>query len=130
MKEKIAAQLSGEPVNNTENRAVLHTALRMGLTEELIVNGKDVIEDIKSVRWRIEGFADKIRDGKITGYGGHALKNVVCIGIGGSFLGPEFVYEALRDDPMCREASKGMTLRFLANVDPIDFFRATDGLDV
>ena len=45
-------------------------------------------------------------------------------------MGPEFVYEALRDDPMCREASKGMTLRFLANVDPIDFFRATDGLDV
>jgi glucose-6-phosphate isomerase len=58
------------------------------------------------------------------------LKNIVAIGIGGSFLGPEFVYEALRYDETCKAASAGMNLKFLANVDPTDFFRATDGLDV
>lgn len=78
----------------------------------------------------MEAFSDGIRAGNITGHTGKKLKNIVAIGIGGSFLGPEFVYEALRQEPACKEASAGMTLRFLANVDPIDFHRATDGLDV
>lgn len=66
----------------------------------------------------------------MSGFTGKKLKNIVAIGIGGSFLGPEFVFEALRYDEKCKEAAKGMNLKFLANVDPIDFFRATDGLDV
>lgn len=64
------------------------------------------------------------------GYTAKKLKNIVAIGIGGSFLGPEFVFEALRFDKTCHEASSGMTLKFLANVDPIDFYRATEGLNV
>jgi len=63
-------------------------------------------------------------------YSGQKLKNVCAIGIGGSFLGPEFVYEALRYDPACKAASSGYNLKFLANVDPTDFFRAVEGLDV
>lgn len=81
---------------------------------------------------RIAGFSAKVRTGSFAGFTGKRLKNIVAIGIGGSFLGPEFVFEALRHDPVCKAASaeKGMQLKFLANVDPIDFFRATDGLDV
>lgn len=66
----------------------------------------------------------------VQGHTGKKLRNIVAIGIGGSFLGPEFVFEALRFDATCRAASEGMTMKFLANVDPIDFFRATEGLDV
>ena len=75
-------------------------------------------------------FAGSIRSGEAKGHTGKKLVNICAIGIGGSFLGPEFVYEALRHDPICKAASKGMNLKFLANVDPIDFFRATDGIDV
>jgi glucose-6-phosphate isomerase len=64
------------------------------------------------------------------GYTGRKIKTVIAIGIGGSYLGPEFVYEALRFDATCRAASAGLTLRFLANVDPIDFSRAVDGINV
>ena len=63
-------------------------------------------------------------------YSGKKLKNIVAIGIGGSFLGPEFVFEALRFDEKCKEASAGFNLKFLANVDPTDFFRALEGIDV
>jgi len=66
----------------------------------------------------------------VKGYSGKALKNIISIGIGGSYLGPEFVYEALREDETCKKASEGLRLRFLANVDPIDFKRAMEGLDV
>ena len=71
-----------------------------------------------------------MREGSALGHTGKKLRNIVAIGIGGSFLGPEFVYESLRFDATCKAASEGMTLKFLANVDPIDFFRATEGLDV
>jgi glucose-6-phosphate isomerase len=111
---------------------VLHTALRRPKTDSLEFNGNDVVKDVHTVLDQIKTFSDKVRDGTITGFTGKNLKNIVAIGIGGSFLGPEFVFEALKHDATCKAASaaKGMNLKFLANVDPTDFFRATDGLDV
>ena len=94
-----------------------------------MVGGTDVVKDVHEVNQKIKDFTDKVRSGKISGFTGKKLQNVVSIGIGGSFLGPEFVFEALRFDSTCNTASKGMKLKFLANVDPIDFFRATEGLD-
>lgn len=73
----------------------------------------------------MKGFSDKVRSGDWKGFTGKALSDVVCIGIGGSYLGVEFVYEALKTDPEASEAAKGRRLRFLANVDPIDVQRAT-----
>lgn len=82
------------------------------------------------VRDKIKSFSEKIRSGEARGFTGKKITTIVAIGIGGSYLGPEFVYEALRLDETCREASKGLQLRFLANVDPIDFKRATAGIDI
>ena len=79
---------------------------------------------------RIADFSDRVRSGKVVGATGKKLANIVAIGIGGSFLGPEFVCESLKHDATCKAAASGMTLRFLANVDPVDFHRATDGLDI
>jgi len=120
----------GDKINNTEGRSVLHMALRKQPGDSLEVDGKDVVKDVHEVNARIAEFSKNVREGVVKGHSGKKLKNIVAIGIGGSFLGPEFVYEALRYDATCRAASKGMNLKFLANVDPIDFFRATDGLDV
>jgi glucose-6-phosphate isomerase len=122
--------LSGQKVNNTEGRPVLHTALRKNEGEVVQVDGQDVVAGVVDVRKRMAQFSESVRSGQSLGYSGKKLVNIVAIGIGGSFLGPEFVYEALRFDATCREASKGMTIKFLANVDPIDFSRATDGLNV
>ena len=127
---KVKAMFSGEKINPTENRSVLHVALRMPEGQSLEVDGKDVLAEVHEVNRRIADFSNKVRSGEIVGYTGKKLANIVAIGIGGSFLGPEFVYEALRFDATCRADSQGMRLRFLANVDPNDFFRATDGLDV
>jgi glucose-6-phosphate isomerase len=77
----------------------------------------------------IRRFSDQVRSGKLKGATGKKLTDVVTIGIGGSYLGPEFVAEALRTDPACAKAAVGRRLRFLANVDPIDVARALDGLD-
>lgn len=127
--DKIQAMFKGEKINNTEGRSVLHVALRKPSSESLIVDGKDVVKDVHEVINRMKAFSDKIRSGELLGHTGKKLRNIVAIGIGGSFLGPEFVYEALRFDKTCNEASQGMQLKFLANVDPTDFFRATQGLD-
>lgn len=121
----------GEAINTTEKRSVLHVALRMPKDQSLeIPNEGDVVKSVWDVRDRIEQFADKVRSGSFKGYSGKELKNVVVIGIGGSYLGPEFVYEALRYEDNCYEAAKGRTLRFLANVDPTDFKRSIEGLDL
>lgn len=89
-----------------------------------------MVKDVAEVNSRIKKFTDDVRSGNLTGSTHKQLQNIVAIGIGGSFLGPEFVYEALRFDSTCKAASAGMNLKFLANVDPIDFFRAVEGLDV
>ena len=128
--DKIQAFSRGDKINNTEGRSVLHTALRRKAGDSVVVNGVDVVADVHAVNGRIAQFTKAVREGVVQGHTGKKLRNIVAIGIGGSFLGPEFVFEALRFDATCRAASEGMTMKFLANVDPIDFFRATEGLDV
>ena len=128
--QKIEAMFSGEKINSTEGRAVMHPALRAPRGfEGLSVDGKDVVPGVNDVLDRIFAFAAKVRSGEWKGCTGKSLKNVVSIGIGGSYLGPEFVAEALRADKVAAAAADGRTLRFLANVDPVDVTRALDGLD-
>ncbi|KAG2483453.1 hypothetical protein HYH03_017707 [Edaphochlamys debaryana] len=129
LKNKINAMFSGEHINSTEDRAVLHVATRARRDQKIIVDGKDVVPDVWEVLDKIKNFTDKVRNGQFVGVTGKPLKKVVAIGIGGSFLGPLFVHTALRTEPNAMRASRDRTLRFLANVDPIDVARALDGLD-
>ncbi len=135
---KLAAMAAGAKINTTENRSVLHMALRAeapakkakgAADKPLIVDGEDVVAQVHEVLARIKTFSDRVRSGKWKGATGKPLTDVVAIGIGGSYLGPEFVFEALRTDPACAKAAAGRRLRFLANVDPIDVARSLDGLD-
>jgi len=128
--QKIVAMFEGDRINTTEDRSVCHTALRMESDERLIVNGYDLVHDVSIELERIQEFTDAMRSGGIVGHTCKKFKNIVAVGIGGSILGPEFVYEALRFDEDCKKASEGMTLKFLGNVDPVSFHRATDGLDL
>jgi len=121
---------SGEKINTTEGRSVLHVALRKPKGSHLKVGEQDVVKDVHETLDRIKAFSEQVRSGAFKGFTGKKIKNVVAIGIGGSFLGPEFVFEALRQDAKCKKDSHGMQLKFLANVDPIDFYRATDGLNI
>lgn len=127
--ERIEAMFRGDKINVTENRAVLHTALRAREDEVFNVDGKNVIPDVHEVLKRVAEFSQNVRGGKITGYTNKPLTSVLVIGIGGSFLGIEFIYEAIRYHSACAKSAEGRTLRFLANVDPNDFARATNGLD-
>ncbi|TYZ63830.1 hypothetical protein PybrP1_007576 [[Pythium] brassicae (nom. inval.)] len=129
LRKKLAAIASGEHVNATEDRAVLHMALRAPADKTLVVDGQDVIKDVHEVLGAIKAFAGAIRSGAQLGSTGKPIKNIVSIGIGGSYLGPEYVFEALRYEPAAQAASAGRTLRFLANVDPVDVARATSGLN-
>lgn len=128
---KIGALASGAPrLNGTEGRAVLHMALRAPAgAPPLVVDGADVRADVAGVRARIAAFAQRVRAGAHRGATGRPLTDVLSIGIGGSYLGVEFVHEALRCDAAGAAAAAGRRLRFLANVDPVDFARAVEGLD-
>lgn len=119
----------GHHINTTENRAVMHIALRAPRSKEIIVDGVNVVQEVHQVLDKIADFSNRIRNNAFVGATGKALKNVVSIGIGGSYLGPEFVYEALRTDSVASACAHGRTLRFLANVDPVDVARALHGLD-
>ncbi len=125
--KSIRDMASSERINVTENRAVLHLALRASKEDTYNFEGKNVVEDVHEVLGRIKAFSEQIRNGEWVGATGKPLTDIVAIGIGGSYLGPEFVYEALRTDPKGREAAQGRRLRFLANVDPIDVTRALEG---
>lgn len=127
--DKIAAMFAGEKINSTEGRAVLHVALRAPRDASILVDGVDVVPQVYGVLDKIKAFSDKVRAGDWLGATGKPLLDVIAVGIGGSYLGPEFVYEALRMDPKAAAAAKGRRLRFLANVDPVDAFRAREGLD-
>lgn len=127
--EKTAAMFAGEKINSTEVRSVLHVALRAPKDVSIVVDGADVVSQVHKVLDKIRGFSESVRSGEWVGATGKPLTDVIAIGIGGSYLGPEFVYEALRMDPMASEAAKGRRLRFLANVDPVDATRAREGLD-
>ena len=127
--EKIEAMFAGKVINKSEKRSVLHVALRAGKDKKIEVNGTNVVQEVHNVLEKIFGFTDKVREGKHLGYTGKHLTNFVVIGIGGSYLGVEFVYEAIRHHEDCKKAAKGLQLRFIPNVDPIDFVRVTEDLD-
>lgn len=129
VKEKLAAMAAGEHINKTEDRAVMHMALRAPSSKQFMVDGKDVVPDVHAVLNAIKAFSNSVRSGEKVGSTGKQLKNVISIGIGGSYLGPEFVFEALKDEPEAKKAAAGRTLRFLANVDPVDVARSIEGLD-
>ena len=120
------AMFSGEHINVTENRAVLHTALRRpeGYTPALTVDGQDVDADVHAVLKKIYAFAERVRNGEWTGVTGKRIETVVNIGIGGSDLGPVMVYEALKP-----YADAGITARFISNIDPTDVAEKVSDLD-
>ena len=120
------AMFSGKHINVTEDRAVLHTALRRpeGYSPALTVDGQDVDADVHAVLKKIYAFADRVRNGEWTGVTGKRIETVVNIGIGGSDLGPVMVYEALKP-----YADAGITARFISNIDPTDVAEKVSGLD-
>ena len=118
------AMFRGEKINTTEGRAVLHVALRAPRGAVIEVDGKNVVPDVHAVLDRMAAFAAKVRDGSWTGHTGKRIRNVVNIGIGGSYLGPEMAYQALR-----RYSDRGLDLRFVSNVDGAAFSEATHDLD-
>ena len=120
------AMFSGEHINVTEDRAVLHTVLRRpeGYTPALTVDGQDVDADVHAVLKKIYAFADRVRNGEWTGVTGKRIETVVNIGIGGSDLGPVMVYEALKP-----YADAGITARFISNIDPTDVAEKVSDLD-
>ena len=118
------AMFSGEHINTSEDRAVLHTALRLPREAKLRVDGQDVVADVHQVLDAMGDFTDRLRSGEWTGATGERIKTVVNIGIGGSDLGPVMVYQALR-----HYADAGISARFVSNVDPADLVAKLDGLD-
>ncbi len=117
------AMFRGEHINVSEDRAVLHVALRMPNTASLIVDGKDVVGEVHEVLGRMRSFADRVRSGDWTGHTGKRIRNVINVGIGGSDLGPVMAYEALR-----YYSDRNLTFRFVSNVDATDFVEATRDL--
>jgi glucose-6-phosphate isomerase len=118
--EKIAAMFRGDHINATEDRAVLHVALRAPRDAVINDNGVNVVPEVWAVLDKIKTFSEKVRIGEWVGVTGKPLTDIVAIGIGGSYLGPAFVHTALETEPMAMEASNGRSLTFLANVDPVD----------
>ena len=118
------AMFAGEHINVSEDRAVLHVALRMPKSASLVVDGVDVVADVHRVLGRMAAFADKVRRGEWLGHTGKPIRNVVNVGIGGSDLGPVMAYEALR-----HFAHRELTFRFVSNVDATDFVEAVRDLD-
>lgn len=121
---RIQAMFNGEKINLTEERAVLHTALRSPFGATIRVDGVDVIPEVHAVLDKMEAFARQVRSGEWKGYTGRRILNVVNIGIGGSDLGPVMAYEALKS-----YSDRGLTFRFVSNVDGTDFAEATRDLD-
>ena len=118
------AMFAGEHINNTEDRAVLHTALRIPVEGDLTVDGQDVAADVHEVLGRMRDFATALRSGSWLGHTGHTIKKVVNIGIGGSDLGPAMAAKALRSYEVA-----GISAEFVSNVDPADMAATLDGLD-
>ncbi len=124
LRERIDAMFAGEKINVTEDRAVLHVALRAPAGEHISVDGVDVVPAVHEVLGRMSDFATRIRDGRWLGQTGEPITNIVNIGIGGSDLGPVMAYEALR-----YYSDRALTFRFVSNVDATDFVEATRDLD-
>ena len=124
LRQRIDAMFAGERINVTEDRAVLHVALRAPKGQQIRVDGIDVVPAVHEVLGRMAEFADRVRSGQWTGYTGKRILNIVNIGIGGSDLGPVMAYEALR-----HYSERNLTFRFVSNVDGTDFAEATHDLD-
>jgi glucose-6-phosphate isomerase len=118
------AMFRGEHINSTEDRAVLHVALRMPKSASLIVDGVDVVKEVHEVLGRMAAFAERVRSREWLGHTGRPITNIVNIGIGGSDLGPVMAYRALR-----HYSDRGLTVRFVSNVDGTDFAEKTRDLD-
>jgi glucose-6-phosphate isomerase len=122
--ERRDAMFRGEHINVSEDRAVLHVALRMPAGEQLVVDGTDVVAQVHEVLGRMADFANRVRSGDWKGHTGKPIRNVINVGIGGSDLGPVMAYEALR-----HYSTRDITFRFVSNVDSTDFAEATRDLD-
>jgi glucose-6-phosphate isomerase len=124
LRDRIAAMFEGKHINVTEDRAVLHTALRLPSSATLVVDGQDVVAEVHEVLDRMGAFSDKVRSGEWTGHTGQRIKTVVNIGIGGSDLGPVMAYEALK-----AYKTPEIECRFISNIDPTDLYEKTHDLD-
>ena len=124
LRGKIDAMFGGEKINVTENRAVLHVALRAPESATILVDGKNVVPDVHAVLDKMADFSNRVRSGEWKGFTGKRIRNIINIGIGGSDLGPVMAYEALR-----HYTERGLTSRFISNVDGIDLLEATRDLD-
>src|SRR5246127_533489 len=124
LQARIDAMFSGEKINITEKRAVLHVALRAPKNESIFVDGKDVVPEVHAVLDRMADFSNRVRGGEWKGHTGKRIRNVINIGIGGSDLGPVMAYEALK-----HYSERSMTFRFVSNVDGTDFAEAVQDLD-
>ncbi len=122
--ERIKAMFCGDKINTTEDRAVLHTALRSPADAHVLVNGINVVPDVHAVLDHMAIFSDRLRTGAWTGHGGKRIRNVINIGIGGSDLGPVMAFEALR-----HYSRRDLVFRFVSNVDGTDFIEAVRDLD-
>ena len=124
LRERIDAMFRGEKINTTEDRAVLHVALRAPRGESILFDGHDVVPHVHAVLDRMAAFADQVRDGRWRGHTGRRVRTVINIGIGGSDLGPVMAYEALK-----HYSARDLAFRFVSNVDGTDLAEATRNLD-
>src|SRR5262249_14672844 len=121
---RIDAMFRGEKINITENRAVLHVALRAPRGATIVVDGENVVPRVHAVLNKMADFSNRVRSGEWKGHSGKRIRNVINIGIGGSDLGPVMAYEALK-----HYSDRAMTVRFVSNVDGTDMVEATRDLD-
>ena len=124
LRERIDAMFKGEKINVTENRAVLHIALRAPREQSITVDGENVVPEVHAVLDKMANFSNRVRSGAWTGYTGQRMRNIVNIGIGGSDLGPSMAYDALR-----YYSDRNLTVRFVSNIDGNEFVEATRDLD-
>jgi glucose-6-phosphate isomerase len=124
LRARIDAMFRGDKINVTENRAVLHVALRAPKSESIVVDGENVVPQVHAVLNKMASFSDRIRSGEWKGHTGKRIRNVINIGIGGSDLGPVMAYEALK-----HYSDRSMTFRFVSNIDGTDFAEAVRDLD-
>jgi glucose-6-phosphate isomerase len=124
LRQRIDAMFRGDRINVSENRSVLHVALRMPENQSLVVDGQDVVKQVHEVLGRMRAFCERVRSGEWKGHTGKRIRSVVNIGIGGSDLGPVMAYEALRS-----YSQRDMSFRFVSNVDSTDLVEATRDLD-
>ena len=124
LRERIDAMFRGEKINVTENRAVLHVALRAPKGASIVVDGENVVPEVHAVLDKMADFSNRVRSGAWKGHTGKRIRNVINIGIGGSDLGPVMAYEALK-----HYSERAMTFRFVSNVDGTDFAEAVHDLD-